>query len=349
MKIGIVTVYNSPNCGSYLQAVSLKHYLEKNNHTVVFIKNKTAAKNRLLYRAALAFKALLKGEYQKFKRVFVSWWAFVRAQKVFDVVDINVKDIDAYILGSDTIWNIDDPFFEKKINVFFGGAFTGYKISYAASIGDTKIEKLLENELVTKNIKTINHISARDSQTLSMLKKLGIEKELSYVDDPTMLNDTGYYNSIEKRCEEESPFLLYYYFGHLDDILRMEIKKYAQIKGLMIIAFGENIKECDKYIPFDPLKMLSYFRKAHTIITNTFHGNVFSIIYNKKFVNIEAKKCKVNDLLKKYDLCGRTVDRVEDMQDVLNTDIDYISINKKLEEARKESEYFIKNALSGTF
>lgn len=343
MKIGIVTVYNSPNCGSFLQAISLKHFFEENGHSVVFIRNHTALKNRLPYRFSLAAKRLLQGQWRIAKRILVSWWSFVWAQRAFNVVSQNCKDVEVYVLGSDTIWNIEEQFFQDNYRLFFGESFSSYKIAYAPSIGDTKIEKLLDNKPIIESIKNIDYVSARDLNTVEFLKKIH-SSEIAYVVDPTLLSDVNYYNSISQPCEEP-PFLLYYYFGSIDPIVKEKITEYTKAHGLKIISFGENISNCDEYIPFDPLKMLSYFREAHTIVTNTFHGNVFSIIYNKNFVNIESGKSKVSDLLKRYDLSGRTVKSNDNVEKILNEIIDYDSVNIKIAKDKNNSKSFLNNSL----
>ena len=92
--------------------------------------------------------------------------------------------------------------------------------------------------------------------------------------------------------------------------------------------------------------MIGYYKKADYIVTNTFHGNVFSIIFNKQFVSFGKNKKKVKYLLEEFGLSHRLIDETDSISAVLDTAIDYTRINKTLEEKRNASLQYLEEALS---
>jgi polysaccharide pyruvyl transferase WcaK-like protein len=344
MKIGIVTIYNSQNCGSFLQALALLSFLKKAGYDVAIAGNKMYYKNRITYKLLLFLKYFFCGQKDKAKRIIKTSINFRKTQKKHLIIrSLNKNDVCIY--GSDTIWNSDSEYFGKQWKHYWGKSFNGKKIAYAPSIGPTVKENILNDPKLCKCIKEFSKISVRDENTYEVVcGMLGDKTEIEYVIDPTMLMTKEFYQRIASTCNE-SNFILFYYFGRVEKQYMDEIKKYAEANGKKLICFGDNISGVDKQICFNPLDMMAYYSKADMIITNTFHGNVFSIIFNKPFINIDAGKNKVNDLLNAFELSERTVNKGGMFNEIVSKAIDYEKVNAILEEKRKSSGAFLKTSI----
>ena len=121
-----------------------------------------------------------------------------------------------------------------------------------------------------------------------------------------------------------------------------EIKKFAKEKQLKIISIGKKYDWTDKNIVSSLNSFITYYNSADYVITNTFHGNVFSILFNRQFVNIDFKKKKVDKLLEHYELSNRTYKKDEsNIADIFNKNINYLEVNKLLEQDRIEANKVI--------
>lgn len=344
MKVGIVTIYNSNNCGSFLQALALSAFVNDLGYEATIAKNRMYYKNKMWYRRLMACKYTALGRREKARRIMETSIGFYCARKQHYAIDTLGKN-DVCIYGSDTIWNLDSKYFGKEWKHYWGKTFNGKKIAYAPSIGPTCVESVLSRPELCECIKAFDCIGVRDSNTRDVVQDvLGEGADIGNVVDPTMLMPKSFYEGIASKCDETN-FILFYYFGIPDTAYMQEIKKYAAENGKKLVCFGDNIKGLDKQLCFNPLDMMAYYSKADLIITNTFHGNVFSIIFNKPFVNIDAGKAKVNDLLSSFGLSQRTCKKAADFSDIAGRDIDFDIVNELLEEKKKSSGNYLRTAL----
>ena len=147
MRICIVTVYNSMNSGGSWQAKALETFLKQEGHEVCFLKrsNSGGAPSSKINMAIKVLRRLVGHGVNEAKLQYNIFKKFLEEEKQFEIIPNNKKfeNIDLFILGSDTIWDLDRRFFRKNYKTFFGGIFGNKKvITYAASVGNTKIEKI---------------------------------------------------------------------------------------------------------------------------------------------------------------------------------------------------------------
>lgn len=344
MKIGIVTVYNAYNCGSFLQAFALYSTLKKDND-VYFVRNSHFSKrNKLYYIVLQSIKYFLKGNLKKSKFILRKYITFKKCRLQLPIKKLYL-DTDLLIYGSDTIWNIQDPYFMNEWKKYWGFEVKQKKITYAVSTGGTPEYLISENSELKKCLSEFSEVSVRDKHTYNIVKNiLHDDKRLKQVIDPTLLLNIQQYNNIAKKCTEDN-FILVYIFSDIQKSCISQIKKFAQENSKKIIAFGEDFP-ADKNIPFDPFIMLGYYKKADYVFTNTFHGTVFSIIYNKEFASFGKNKTKVAQLLEEFKLSHRNIDCTNNLNDVMSSNIDYTQINQMIDEKRKISLDYLDKHLS---
>jgi len=125
------------------------------------------------------------------------------------------------------------------------------------------------------------------------------------------------------------------------------IKDFAKSKGLKTVAVGGSQFWCDLYIPVSPFRLLDYFYYADYVVTDTFHGCIFSIINGKRFATIVRKSntAKVTGLLQDLELTDRIVDDMQNLANVISKEIDYCKVENILQQQRIEARDYLKNAL----
>ena len=346
MRVGIITVYYSENCGSLLQALSLQKKINELGHEVVFINTKSKYSShslKLLFGRII--RESLKLNFSNVKNTIGKYHNFkkdINKFKVINFKDIKNKNVDLIVVGSDTVWDYERDFFKEYRNVFFPKIDSIPVVSYAASVGNTRFEAFKNDDYTIDAFKSMKEITVRDDHSKSVLTKL-LDEDITMVADPTiMIGKDGFKEFISDIKEKK--YLLIYSFNDFDEITVNQIKKFANDKNLTIISFGNKYSWSDKNVISSLKTFITYYNFAEYVITNTFHGTVFSIIFNKQFVNIDFDKKKVDKLLEHYNLSDRTYKKGKNnITDIFSKNIDYSKVNKLLEQDRIESNKVIDN------
>lgn len=349
MKICIVTVYNTINSGSYWQAKALGMTLEKLGNETVYLKRKNDknSSSSNLNKTIKLIKILIKCKFKETIITLKTFREFHKSEKNFSIIPNNekyFKDIDCFILGSDTIWNIDSKFFLKNYKIFFGEIFKGKKvISYAASIGNTSIETIKKYKDIPEMLNNLHSILVRDQETSNMVKKL-TNRQAEIVCDPTLLLTKKDYEKIEN-IPMENKYIFLYLQKKLTNQQIKELKEFSSKNNLKIVSCGQYDRCADENIVNYPEAFLNYMLYADYIITDTFHGTVFSVNLEKNFIVLNQNKKKVNDFLYRVGLENRLINNDEKITSKFIEKIDYKKSNEKLNEFRKNSYDFLKQAL----
>lgn len=329
-KIGLVTVYNACNYGSFLQAYGLQKFLEENNYEANFIKIPVDY-NKVICLDSQT-KEYAEYESKKYERL-------VENQKMFNIVDKIDNSYKSCVIGSDTIWNLFDKTY-SNIPYFIGRGLEPCKniISYAASIGPAKFYKLFTLKLnKVFSIRKFNHISVRDDKTEKFVKIIG--KPSTRVLDPTFLVDFEKKEPVEKI---DKKFILVYTYGLTDEKVKA-IKKFAKDNNCIIIATGSLCDWADMNLAVDSFEWLWLVKNAEYVITTTFHGSIFSLKYNKKFAVMINNSAKIISLLKEFNILDRICDE-NSLSKVLSNDVNYASINEiMIEKADKSKKYLLES------
>ena len=276
--------------------------------------------------------------FKKYRRIFLLASTSTSIKEHFDSI----------VIGSDTLWNIDVPFFYKNIERFFGSIFTMNAIrtiTYAVSVGNTKKELFISDPKVRKGLQKLDAVSVRDTYTQELVKDVLGEYPVK-VCDPTLLWSREEYNLLikDKKIIGDAPILLYY-FGPVSDVVKERLLELKQETGKKIVSYGEYRAWCDRSISYDPYTFLQYYRDSSFVITNTFHGTVFSLKYKKSFVDYGIGKQKVEDVLYSVGLKERLVSDDTDLIAFTNEKINYSLVEKKINEIRDMSLKYLMDSL----
>lgn len=320
-NILVVTVYNSENCGSFLQAYALKRVIEGFGCQVYHLKRTTKDTSHSFFpHIKYAFMNVMRLNFSYALSWLKKWFIYEKYIRTFNVIEEDEQDfsvMDVAVLGSDTIWNFKDQYFQDQASVFLGSKLDVPKvITYATSVANTPFQ--LFKDTVSRNggIDHISNLLLRDNETQEYVSKI-TNKAAEIVCDPTLLLKKEDYLDFNKEipCKK---FLLLYYFNKIDNDLKSEIIAFANKNGLKVISLVQPFKWCDYFAENSPSDMLSYYANASYIITDTFHGTIFSLLYEKQFAVHNANKNKVNELLEWAGESSRLFSNSNDLEKILS-------------------------------
>jgi len=322
-KIGICTLNEACNMGAILQAFALQEILKKLGYKPEFLK---------LENCIIDDSERITPE-------------FINMRKCLDIsnnyYNLNKDKYDAIIVGSDEIWNLKNIGF-AHIDEFLGYNLNASKIiAYAPGANTTTVEVFKEYYKESRNLSNFTNLSARDTNALDIIRKIG-KADAPLVLDPTMLIDS--YEPYMQKCDEKDFILVYGWLFKEEE--EKAIVEFARNKNLPLYSVGYELEWCDKFIGSNVFKFLGYMKNAKYVITSeTFHGTIFSIIFNKQFVTMTHGRFKSRELIERIGLQNRDCKNEKEILEKLEEEIDYEKVNKWLQEERKKSIDYLKNAI----
>ena len=358
MKIGILSMHKVVNYGSFLQAFALKGVLEGLGHDSFFIDIKPGRKiiedNLAIKKGSKIAFVLKRLDRYFFKRIKHYFFVKQRASRFYDeffpILGITKEPVfdsnyDAVVIGSDEVFNCTTKSSWGFAKTLFGEDLDAdLIITYAASCGHTTLKDLDKygiTEEVKKAMINLVAISVRDKNTKQFSQTL-LGKEIYEHIDPTLIYNFD--QLIPKSVTEKNYILIYGYDGRINDkeMIR-KIKDFVRKERKQVICAGVYQNWCDKQILCTPFELLAYFKNADYVVTDTFHGTVFSIKFNRQFATIvrESNKQKLTDLLEKFNLESRAISSPNELSKKLVEKISYEFTNSEIERYRKlANDYF---------
>lgn len=364
-KVGILSMQRIKNYGSFLQAFALKKMIESLGHNVEFVDyhvEEPIIKDGLKEKGKIQkgfdalggdAKLIHKIQYIFHKKNFDKYFELLELSKE---PNYNPK-LDTLVIGSDEVFNV----IQSNKNVGYSLELFGKNnnsdkvITYAASFGNTtldKIKKCRKDKEISELLKDIDSISVRDENSFNIVKSLTNIKSTINL-DPVLMYDYMNSDFIPKINVNEKYMVLYAYNNRISKREAKFIKKLASKKGLKVYSIGGAQPFADNFIDCSPFEVLAYFKNAEYIITDTFHGSIFSIINNKPFVtlvrkskgNLYGNEEKLTYLLEGLALKDRIVYSYKDITKILDKNIDYSKTNNIIKKERKNTVKYLKNKI----
>lgn len=363
MKIGLLTVPFNNNFGGFLQAYALKSVLTKLGHEVIIINRRRNRGNRIksTIRNLLTSIGFLK-DIDKILNIntdkFISRYLTPGTPYYFSSRELRkCKEygLDFYIVGSDQVWrykyaqdSIDDFFFS------FLRKDETPRISYAASFGIENLDYPEDKKnICSQLLKKFSGISVREYSGIKQLKDLGVkQEEVSVVLDPTMLLDKNHYfsNLIQNINSTSSNKYIFSYVLDSTPDKEYFINKIAELKNLQIIQLKAQTDTMGQIAPIAPVEeWLQRIYYSDFVVTDSFHGTVFSILFNKPFIvigNSSRGLTRFTSLLSMFGLEDRMIISNDDYRESLLEDsIDWSNVNSKIDKMRIDSLNFLTSNL----
>ena len=345
------------NYGSFLQAFSLKSNIEALGHQCEFV-NIVPGEQLGDYKISKFHKIHLLAERLRgwdFAKRFKYIYQFQsRFSKEF-LPELGVKKgvttdhFDTVIIGSDEVFNCaQKTWFGFSKQLFGEGLNANRVITYAASFGATtvpKLEKLGIKDIVAGLLNKLDSISVRDANSVKVVETLTGNVPNKNV-DPVLIYD--YTKHMPTSVDLKDYMIVYTYPGRITDKNEIKaIRSYAKSKGLLLVSIGHYFPWCDKTIVPHPFEVLAYFKNATCIVTDTFHGSVFSIKFNKQFCTIVRgmNSNKLSYLLEQFGLSERIANHVTKLPSIMDAKIDYSPVNTLIEKEKERSLDYLRGNL----
>ncbi len=263
-------------------------------------------------------------------------------KKIFFVWQLKQLSYQTYIVGSDQIWNPDITLGLRR--AYFGAFENDNKkkvIAYAASIGNAFIAGEYSMEF-SKLLKSLDYISVREKSAISYINQFYKEK-ICAVLDPVFLLKRNDWIKIEKLPNKMG--YIFVYTTEKNDKLFDYAKELAKKKGLGIIKMKGDSEINGMNILTDyaagPSEFLGYIHRAGYVITNSFHGVAFSIIFQRRFIVFEHSSAgvRISDILKLSGLEGRLYQEKNDFQ--MDSNIEWDIVERRIKEETGSAEKFL--------
>lgn len=369
MKVGIMSMQRIRNYGSYMQALGLKLLVEELGHQVEFVDYKADCifSYRGTIKAMRSYRKLKSFvyDYQEKKKCAV----FQEEQKKFlkDYENIYLKklgitkkrkyhsNVDVLIIGSDEVFNClqENPEVGYSLELFGHHNQAKKLISYAASFGNTTLSRLQECDVekeIQESLKQFDALSVRDENSFHIVESL-LGKKPSVHLDPVLVSDFS--SCLKDTVTIRDYMIVYGYTGRFTKKEEEQIVAFAKKEKKKLVCVGGTQRFCEQYLSCAPEELLAYFAHADFIITETFHGTIFSIINRKPFVTIIRKSQerkygneeKLTDLLKRLQLEERILTVGDELENVMKRPMNYDATEKILQKEKKRTRAYLEEQL----
>lgn len=350
-KIGIVTLYGLFNFGNRLQNYATqKIFLNLGFEVNSLIREDFIESGSLINNLKTYLLIIIrKGYYQQFKQNKRRKNNFKNFQKLINFTTIKKEDIsklrnkyDYFAVGSDQVWN---PCYCEQLDWYFlDFCDNEQKISLAPSIGIN----VLPNEyniIFKEKLNSFNYLSCRENEGSKIINEL-TGREVETVIDPTMMLTVEEWDEIIKKptFHKEQKYVLLYFLGELGDESIKLLDELNKLDYKIINILDIN----SEYYVCGPCEFVWLIKNASLMITDSFHGCVFSILYKTPFISFNRKgtlqmNSRLNTLLKKFNFEQRMYSNNLSTDEILNQD--FSNVEKVLFKERELFKTFIYKCL----
>lgn len=375
--IGIITFHASHNCGSILQAYALQKVLQtklqyeseiidfsnegQRNYYSVFVKN-DSIKHFVKNVVTTFFYGKAKEENRVYEEYIHNTLKLSQeSYRETNELEGIEKRYSALICGSDQVWNVtctdaDDAY-------FLSFAKNTKKIAYATSLGAKNINRYTKSpDLYKKYILDFDAVSVREGNGQKWIESLVDQKiDVSICLDPTLLLSREEWEKKTPARIIREDYIFYYAFNYIPEVNQV-VKEISQKFNMPVYMFDVKswgVKGNFRYgfriaDAYGPEAFLSLIKNAKMVLTTSFHGTVFSTVYQKNFWYLNSSMHSKDDDRASY-LLGQLglESRLISLESAGNMDLtiapDYEISNARVETLRKFSLTFIRNSLRDNY
>lgn len=379
-RVGLAVCYDTKNFGSQLQVLATIKKVENLGYkteiirykktltpifvlqtiprlfNVSFIKAKLHSKNKELqikkHPDIARNVSVRKDRFNKFVEKYFTnlsepykgWETLVRE---------SIKNYDFFLCGSDQLWlpnNLGSHFYTLEF-----APENKPKISFATSFGVSKIPNS-QKKATAKYLNRFQYLSTRELSGQKIIRDL-TGKKASVVCDPTLLFDAEeWMEMIPDREVIEGPYIFCYFLGTNAEHRRVA-NEFGAMTGLKLVTcpFLDNFVKIDQHFgdvqlfDLDASDFVNLIRHANYILTDSFHGSVFSILYHKQFMTFNRFGSEANSRNSRIDslctLLGLEGRRYSGNILDIDVNVDYMNVESRIKKLRQESNNYLTNAL----
>lgn len=369
IKIATITFNHAHNHGSMLQAYALQQFIcklgedanidvdykiidfntDKQRELYAVFKKDFSLKSIVKNSIAFLHVFALKKRHCKFEQFLKEYCNLTCRYSNQEDLEKNVPEADIYISGSDQLWNVRALDFSKVYYLPF--VKRGKKISYAASFGPLKIDWRKYGETTYASmLSEYSAISTRETGSADNVEKLLGKRPEVHVDPTFLLTKEEWRNIQSDVNHKNGKYILLYCLEPSYEQMRMA-NLISKKLNLPILVLRYNNKN-DWFNIFDhkydagPKDFLSYIDNAAMILSSSFHGTAFSLIYHKPFFVFNGMSDnRISSILTRTGLTDRSINSVSDVDNVKIRPLDDELVEKFISEERERSAQFLNKVI----
>ena len=357
MKVGIVTQPLYANYGGILQNYALQQVLKKMGHTPITLDYMPSLSfgRYLLYAGKGLICCLLPSKrhhikpYRRFLKRPEAIDTFVRNNidktntiPSFSKKVLSKNRIEALIVGSDQVWRYSyNSNCIQDMYLAFAKDYPCRKIAYGASIGvDNWDYPESASEEAKELIKQFDAVSVRENSSKDLCEKYLYTYSEVVLDPTLLLHAEDYELFCHKLLPDSTPYLASYILD-INDEKKRYVENVAKARGLVIkdMTVSENGVSIEEW--------LTTIKNAEFVITDSYHGSLFSIIFEKQFqtiVNNERGADRFLTIFNELDLLDSLIYAIPDKPDT--REFDFIEVKKKLDSLINNSTLFLQSSFN---
>lgn len=352
MKFAIITTYNIPNYGAILQAYALYIYLRLRGHDAVFINSKYILPGKfslvrlICSRSIKAFLSKIKmNRLLNASSDILGEFKLTRPYYSISELAQHPPRADVYFVGSDQVWNFG-ACRKKVIDQTMLLSFlpdSALRMAYAVSFGGTVLADIVDKSDIAQNMKKFAFISVREDSGRDIVKAL-TGKLPAWVCDPVLLHDANFWSTFAGTPKINHEGILFRYMLGWEDKVTLQNFEKLIIQTLTLSKIEDPQSE-DGH-PSSIKEWLLQLLGASAVITNSFHGTLFSILFKKNFITLtfrppyQNRNTRVASLLRRLGLEDRMFDCFDSEKafKVLNTPINWQNVNNNINEWKRQTD-----------
>lgn len=362
MKASLITLATIHNYGSVLQAYASGRILQKYFDEVELVDYESIngrkdeslrdALSRRGYNRAgikrLAYTLAWQLDWSRKDKVFDG---FIRSKFPFSVkyrsqeeINTNPPIADIYFSGSDMLWSsvLNQGHEERQFYLDYAPA--GKKrIALSACIGEVRVDAE-EQSFLKPLLSQYDSISMREESGSAILGSMGIESTVLL--DPTLLLDSAEWDAIANDPRAENYILVYFLHEHPEAMAKAKAFAERNDFDLIRISFNPKKRDDDKKIVYMPSieDFLGFFRGAQYVLTDSFHGVAFSMIFHRQF-NVVAPPRFMSRLDNILELTNTQERVVVNDYSPLETPVDFEKVDRVISSYQDKAEQFLESAI----
>lgn len=358
MKTGILTFVHTINYGALLQAYAMQALLEKNGidsefidyicpsvrrqHDPKMLWSKLKLKNKILFPFLYCIYSKTQKKFAEFEKEYLR---FSDVQYNRENISLTIDNYDSFLVGSDQVWNTD----------ITGGDMTYFldfipdknkKLTYAASMGTADFPEQYRGKCY-ELVRDFAFVNVREKAGRQALISNGISAEC--VLDPTLMLDKEQWLQFVGERPHKNKYIFKYMPPSDAEVIR-KIRAYARKNGYEVFQAKRGIKPIRGFktiTALSPTEFLTWLYHAELVISGSFHGVCFSVLFEKPFWAVSFNNN--NKLMGRIDniLCelGLTERKYRNDIDFTDKKIDFAAANKKLNELKNASMEILKRTM----
>lgn len=351
MRVGVLTFFDVPNPGAFMQCYGTVQTLRALGHEPVVIDYAHPRHRPMRWWHLFTPKRLWHARRLMMRVKQNAIYASVeRRTKPFsrpfrDHRDLETEHFDAVVVGADIVWNYQMPSLGRD-PVYFGHHLnTDRLIAFAPSCGSVDMAEPLP-EFVTSGLPRFSSISVRDESTARLVERVtGARPPI--LCDPALLLEHETMPVVDPPAKD---YLLVYGLPHsITPEAAENIRRFARSRNLKVQAIGYLHEWADANHPYvDPFEWLGWLRRAKYVVTTAFHGTVFSLILGSRFAIVyhDAIRSKTETMVANLGLTDRVWDGRSDLAGILDTPWDVPGVQDRISAMAGDAKAFLKDALS---